>query len=79
MIDFLTPAYAAVAIFFACSAAGVPMLVGGPMFNIDAAGEFWRNIPGLTVLLRPSGRSTEFRRLISRTFHGTDIACGSRR
>lgn len=31
--------------------AGVPMLLGGPMFNIAEAGEAWRRIPGLTALV----------------------------
>ncbi|MBL8555034.1 MAG: radical SAM protein [Phenylobacterium sp.] len=30
---------------------GVPMLLGGPMFNLDSAAEAWRAIPGLTAII----------------------------
>jgi len=30
---------------------GVPVVVGGPMFNISATAEHWRNIPGVTAIV----------------------------
>ena len=33
------------------AARGVPLVVGGPMFNIDEAAEVWREVPGLTAII----------------------------
>ena len=38
--------------------AGVPLLLGGPMFNIVEAGEAWRRIPGLTALVGAEADTT---------------------
>jgi anaerobic magnesium-protoporphyrin IX monomethyl ester cyclase len=32
-------------------AAGVPMLLGGPMFNLEGTSEAWRSLPGLTAIV----------------------------
>ena len=29
----------------------IPVLVGGPMFNIEATAEHWRHLPGVTALV----------------------------
>lgn len=32
-------------------AAGIPMLIGGPMFNVRETADFWRTVPGLTAVV----------------------------
>ncbi len=34
-----------------CRAAGIPLLLGGPVFNYPETADFWRSIPGLTAIV----------------------------
>lgn len=50
----------------------IPVLVGGPMFNIEATAEHWRHLPGLTALIGAEADHT-IPKLVDAVVRGDDL------